>query len=403
MCPVPKGKDYLNRPVYSLGESLDEFDNCDYIAGKFQSVANDLCILQLNVRGIGSKQSSLQHLIDNCISDRTPDVVVLSETWLTPFSPTIKVPGYEFWHKDRTARRGGGVGLLISERIRHKIIQHKLAIGNTFEHLTAEICLRSNQKVLVSSIYRPPNTPEAEFIDEYSKFVCILKKMDNKGIIIGLDHNLDLLKTFKHGPTERFLNTNLSLNLIPTITRPTRITKNTATLIDNIFISQHWLSNYDSGVLIDDISDHLPSITTVKNLKVSKKEPITITSRDTRPKNVTALKTKLASINWQNLLTPNSPNTNMSLVHDRLAKEIDHFTPVKTHTVNPKKACREPWLTAGIYISIRKSKKAIFGDSSHWCECGYHNQIQQLQQTTATCQEIGKTIVLRRQVPNIQA
>ena len=38
----------------------------------------------------------------------------------------------------------------------------------------------------------------------------------------------------------------------------------------------------------------------------------------------------------------------MSLLHDRLAKEIDHFTPVKTHTVNPKKARREPWLTAGI-------------------------------------------------------
>ena len=293
MCPVPKGKDQFNRPVYSLGESLDEFDNCDYIAGKFQSAANDLCIVQLNIRGIGSKQTSLQHLIDNCVSDRTPDVVVLSETWLTPFSPTIKVPGYEFCHKDRTARRGGGVGLLISDRIRYKIIQHKLAIGNTFEHITAEICLRSNQKVMVSSIYRPPNTPEAEFIDEYSQFVCILKKMDNKGIIIGLDHNLDLLKTFKHGPTERFLNTNLALNLIPTITRPTRITKNTATLIDNIFISQHWLSNYDSGVLIDDISDHLPSITMVKSLKVSKKEPITITSRDTRQRNVTALKARL--------------------------------------------------------------------------------------------------------------
>ena len=98
MCPIPKGKDHLN----------DEFDKCDYITDKFQSVVNDLCIVQLNVRGISSKQSSLQHLIENCISNRTPDVLVLSETWLTPFSPTIKVPGYEFCHKDRTSRRGGG-------------------------------------------------------------------------------------------------------------------------------------------------------------------------------------------------------------------------------------------------------------------------------------------------------
>ena len=76
----------------------------------------------------------------------------------------------------------------------------------------------------------------------------------------------------------------------------------------------------------------------VKNLKVNKKELITITCRDTRQRNVTALKTSLAAINWQKLITPNSPNTNMTLLHDKLAKEIDHFTPVKTHTVNPKKA-----------------------------------------------------------------
>ena len=69
MCPIPKGKDHRNRLVYSLEESLDEFDNCDYITDKFQSVVNDLCVVQLNVRGIGSKQSSLQHLIDNCISN----------------------------------------------------------------------------------------------------------------------------------------------------------------------------------------------------------------------------------------------------------------------------------------------------------------------------------------------
>ena len=69
MCQIPKGKDQLNCLVYSLEESLDEFDNCDYITDKFQSVVNDLCVVQLNVHGIGSKQSSLQHLIDNCISN----------------------------------------------------------------------------------------------------------------------------------------------------------------------------------------------------------------------------------------------------------------------------------------------------------------------------------------------
>ena len=43
----------------------------------------------------------------------------------------------------------------------------------------------------------------------------------------------------------------------PLITRPTRITSNTATLIDNIFTNH--LNNYSfSGLLFTDISDHLP-------------------------------------------------------------------------------------------------------------------------------------------------
>ena len=123
----------------------------------------------------------------------------------------------------------------------------------------------------MSLIYRPPNTPENDFIDQYSKLVCDLKKRENKGIVIGLDHNLDLLKSAKHAPMDRFISTNLSLGLVPTITRPTRITRDTATLIDNIFISQTWLENFECGVLVDDMSDHLPSIVSIKGLKTKTK------------------------------------------------------------------------------------------------------------------------------------
>ena len=50
----------------------------------------------------------------------------------------------------------------------------------------------------------------------------------------------------------------------------------------------------------------------------------------------------------------------MSKFHDKLISEIDHFTPIKTYLVNPKKDRWEPWLTAGIHISIHKSKKLYY-------------------------------------------
>ena len=94
---------YLDRMIHSLEETLDEFDNCDYVKDKFIASTNDMCIVQLNVQGISSKQTSLRHLIDNCISNKTPDIIVVSETCLTPFSLKITIPGYELCHKHRVS------------------------------------------------------------------------------------------------------------------------------------------------------------------------------------------------------------------------------------------------------------------------------------------------------------
>ena len=45
------------------------------------------------------------------------------------------------------------------------------------------------------------------------------------------------------------------------ITKPTRITSHTATLIDNIFTNNSYINNIDesiNGIIFSDISDHLP-------------------------------------------------------------------------------------------------------------------------------------------------
>ena len=47
-----------------------------------------------------------------------------------------------------------------------------------------------------------------------------------------------------------------SLSFLPIISKPTRITDNSATLIDDFFINEP--CNFESGILISDISDHFP-------------------------------------------------------------------------------------------------------------------------------------------------
>ena len=86
-----------------------------------------------------------------------------------------------------------------------------------------------------------------------------------------MDHNLDFLKSEVHKPTAVFIARNLEHDLISCITRPTRITKNSATLIDNIFIDNKYQESYKSDVLLENISDHLPCRVTIPDRLIRKK------------------------------------------------------------------------------------------------------------------------------------
>ena len=92
----------------------------------------------------------------------------------------------------------------------------------------------SKKPTIVCSLYRSPNSSETEFNHYYKQLLDTLILETNQTFRIGMDRNLHLLKTHIHLQTQTFLDNTLNANLIPRITRPTRITKSSATLIDNI-------------------------------------------------------------------------------------------------------------------------------------------------------------------------
>ena len=105
-----------------------------------------------------------------------------------------------------------------------------------------------NKPLIIGSIYQPPNSNIDEFVLELEKLIKKIKLEKNKHIIIGLDHNMDLLKSLIHRQTSVFGEMLLDNGMIPTITKPTRISKNTATLIDNILVSEDLQETFNSGI-----------------------------------------------------------------------------------------------------------------------------------------------------------
>ena len=358
MCVHP----IINRKLSSIydkyqNDSLDEFDNCDYVYSVTDVMSTDLVVMQVNIRGISSKRSQLIDLIDNSVHNKQVDMVLISETWLTDFSPAIDIPGYDMYRQDHLHKKGGGVAILTSSKLRMVKRPNLSSKLEQSECVTLEIILRNGDHCLVSSMYRPPNSNAQTFLASYNSLICAMKKENPKGIIIGLDHNLDFLKADKHQATNDFIQSNLDFGLTPTVTRPTQITNSSATLIDNIIVSQNLCGAYTSNILINDTSDHLPTNCVLSSLISVKKEPVVIKSRDTRLRNIVALKKQIREYDWSPLMTDPSPSKNMECVHEKLSTIIDHCTPYREHKVNHKHIRKEPWLTASIKISIDRNKK----------------------------------------------
>src|SRR3989442_392726 len=119
-------------------------------------------------------------------------------------------------------------------------------------------------------------------------------------MILG-DFNLDLIKSEIHPPTNEFFNNLLSYSFFPTIHNPTRICDSSATLIDNIFINKTQFA-YDSAIIYNDISDHLPiaihSCNSMNNVKPA--QPVK-TTRSFDSNNIEIFNMALKNLDWNNI------------------------------------------------------------------------------------------------------
>ena len=357
MCWHPKPTvDLLDQPLVYI--SCYTFsDNCDYLSvdSQIKLEHDDLVVLQLNIRGLFGKIEELKRLLGDSFKDKTPDVILLCETWMSANSPDVKLPGYNKFECRRTHKHGGGVCIFVIDMLTSKPRPDLHMSDTNFEHCMVEIVLKKHN-LLVGSLYWAPNTDQSNFLNDYKNIIDTLTNISDCKIILGMDHNLDFLKSHIHKKTQQFLNLNLDHDLFPVITRPTRITHTSATLIDNIFLDSRLTGQTVNKILVDDISDHLPSVLILENLNPSKQKKIEVTSRDVRPKQIESLKKELNSkLNTTTL--SGDTNEQFGMLHEIILRSIDTHCPIRVRSVSNKKFRKEPWLTAGLHISCNKQKK----------------------------------------------
>ena len=151
-------------------------------------------------------------------------------------------------------KAGGGVALYISNKLNITVREDLYISDDSLESLFVEVRIPNAKNVIAGVVYKAPSAVHDEFMTSF-QMICSRVDYNNKFCIISGDFNINLLNP-TNPSSKSFINLFIFYSFLPQIHMPTRITDNSSTLIDNVL--SNILPSSKSGILISDISDHLP-------------------------------------------------------------------------------------------------------------------------------------------------
>lgn len=181
------------------------------------------------------------------------------------------------------------------------------------------------------------------------------------------DFNIDLLKSQTSHYSHDFLLSLQSCFLMPTIDKPTRVHRTSATLIDNIFVN-----NPDqvlvSGNIITDVSDHFSQFCIMSSARDKVTENI-IKKRDFSQFSADHFNSELSRVDWNDILSTrgNDVDKLFSSFYKKFNKIVNKHAPLKTLSHRKIKQLSKPWITKGLRTSIKvKNKLYESGDENKY-------------------------------------
>lgn len=182
----------------------------------------------------------------------------------------------------------------------------------------------------------------------------IINAEKKKSTIMG-DFNIDLLKYNSHDKTNDYVDNLFTQGFLPLITKPTRVTSISATLIDHIYTNDICKTS-TSGIILTDIADHFGIFYCVLG-KPTHSANISTKKRSFSDINVKSFKNHLTEINFTQILHITCPNEAYNNFITMYKEAFEKAFPLVTKIENSKYTKREPWMTTGLLTSSRNKSK----------------------------------------------
>jgi len=225
-----------------------------------------------------------------------------------------------------------------------------------YESYFIEIMPTKGKKIVIGSVYRPNSSyvdiTSAEqlsiFNDSLLSVLLSINDCKSNAYILG-DINLDVLKMCNHGPTADYVENIFSMGYLQLITKPTRCTGASATLIDHI-LTNELKNDYESGIITNRISDHFPIFHIISGQK-AKISHSTVYRRDFSDANVEQFNFNLRAVGWHEVLENQDPQASTDLFYSTFLDLFNLHFPLKKHRFNKNFDTKEKWMTRGLMVS----------------------------------------------------
>ncbi|KAK2183282.1 hypothetical protein NP493_317g00007 [Ridgeia piscesae] len=349
-CDYDKDLDPVNNLYNRVLPSCKYYDDLQFNVST-KNNSNGLSIIHFNARSLNANFHSIIHTLQTL--NITFDIIAISETWTESNVTTeYDLPHYQVFHKARHYKKGGGVALYVNDRIDCTLIESKsVVVENMFKCVTVELNMRKMKNLIVSCMYRTPGANVGAFCESLDNILSDIKS--KKTMYICGDFNIDILKHNTHNYTRTFLDDMYSFGLYPLITKPSRITDITATLIDNIFTNELQFQ-VNSGLLITDISDHLPVFAICGNQFVCR---CATPSQYRRIINTSTTDKLIAELNqrtWPNVIGTLDVNLSYNNFVCEFQDLLNKHCPVKRVNNTENRYANNPWLTNGLKMHAKR-------------------------------------------------
>ena len=344
-----------------FNDNLQETDSPYFSIDQFIEVSEKLneemfSVFHLNIRSLHKNIEKLKNIL-SFLKGRF-SVIVLTETWCDDTAQDnslFEIPNYTAIHQTRkNDRRGGGICVFLEKTLNFKLRNDLDKCTDDIETLSIEI-ERKSKNIIISGVYRPPCGNVNTFKNHF-KETTLSNALSNKAVFITGDFNINSIDYSTNSTVKNFFNLIFQNSFVPLISRPTRVTRKSATCIDHILTNVFIDSEIQCGILKTDISDHFPIFCLLKSKESNNSSKRTLYKRMINSETIDDFKFLLQNVQWGDVLNNASPNG----AYDKFLTKFNELYNIafpETKIEIKTKNLLSPWITKRLMKSSKRKQK----------------------------------------------